>query len=76
MHASRGDENVGDTDRSAFKEASDARKRKRARILRKQAKVRLVTKGSYCTDYNKPGHYKAQDLTQNLYNTVGTWSTL
>ena len=51
-------------------------KRKRARILRKQAKVRLVTKGSYCTDYNKPGHYKAQDLTQNLYNTVGTWSAL
>ena len=57
LHASRDDEDAGDTDRSAFKEASDARKKEKSQDLKKQAKVRLVTKGSYCTDITN------QDIT-------------
>lgn len=35
LYVLRGDEDVGDIDRSVFKEVSDVRKRKRVRILRK-----------------------------------------
>ena len=45
MHASRGDENVGDTDRSAFKEASDARKKEKSQDLKKTGKGKAGHKG-------------------------------
>ena len=47
LHASRGDENERDADRSALNEAGDSRRRKSARMKRQQAMVRLVTMGSY-----------------------------
>ena len=38
LHTSRGDEDARDTDRIAFKEASDARKREKSQDLKKTGK--------------------------------------
>ena len=48
LHASRGDKNERDADRSALVKLVTREKRKSARMKRQQAMVRLVTMGSYC----------------------------
>ena len=50
LHASRGDKNERDADRSALKlmKLVTQEERKGARMKRQQAMVRLVTMGSYC----------------------------
>ena len=45
LHASRGDEDAGDTDRSAFKETSDARKKEKSQDLKKTGKGKAGHKG-------------------------------
>jgi len=45
LHASRGDEDAGDTDRSAFKEASDTRKKEKSQDIKKTGKGKAGHKG-------------------------------
>ena len=45
LHASRGNEDAEDTDRSAFKEASDARKKEKNQDLKKRGKGKAGQKG-------------------------------